>query len=53
MIAMKKIVLPPKDTEELIEEDGKLLYMIMLQIQSEIKPAAQESSTFAGSYNQP
>ena len=50
MIAIKKIVLPPKDTAELIE-DGKSLNVIMMQIQSEIKLGEQESS-FAGSYNQ-
>lgn len=41
MIAIKKIVLPPMDTAELIEEDGKLLNMIMMQIQSEIKTMCQ------------
>ena len=41
MIAIKKIVLPPMDTADLIEEDGKLLNMIMMQIRSGIKTTGQ------------
>jgi tRNA A-37 threonylcarbamoyl transferase component Bud32 len=36
MIAIKKIIQPPKDAAELTEEDSKLLHKKMRQIQSEI-----------------
>jgi len=41
MIAIKKVVQPPKDAAELAEEDSKLLHKKMRQIRSEIATVGQ------------
>ena len=41
MIAIKKIIQPPKDAAELTEEDSKLLNKKMRQIRSEINTVGQ------------
>lgn len=41
MIAIKKIIQPPKDAAELAEEDSKLLHKKMRQIKSEIDTVGQ------------